>query len=82
MTLIRDKHNETNPEQTLKIYRVNKASLKEFAPEDDRKYNFENFPEEEFRMKDLEIAGTQENDESMSVDDDMFRATNGNLDNL
>lgn len=41
-----------NPQNTLKIYAVPKASLKEFAPEDDRKYNFESLPADQFRQRD------------------------------
>ena len=46
LAVIKEKYHETNPEGTLKIFQVTKASLKEYAPEEDRKYNFENFPDE------------------------------------
>ena len=46
LTMIKEKYHETNAENTLKIFKVSKSSLKEYAPEDDRKYNFENFPSE------------------------------------
>ena len=84
LTLLKEKYHETNPENTLKIFQVQKASLKEFAPEDDRKYNFENFPEENFRRRDLELSGSliEETQEDDDATDDMFRHTNGNLNNL
>ena len=85
LTLIKEKYHECNPENTLKIFQVQKPSLKEFAPEDDRKYNFENFPEENFRRRDLELSGSLVEETEMDGDDetdDMFRHTNGNLDKL
>lgn len=65
----------------MKIYEVEKSSLQEFAPEDDRKYSFENFPHEQFRRTDLEISGSDV-EESEEATDDMFIRTKGDLNKL
>ena len=52
LQMLKTRYHELNPQNTLKIYAVPKASLKEFAPEDDRKYNFESLPADQFRQRD------------------------------
>ena len=49
------------PEKTLCIYGVPQNNLKEFS-QDNKKYGFVNLPEDKYRLRDQEFAGTQESD--------------------
>ena len=81
---LKTRYHELNQQTTLKIYCVPKASLKEYAPEDDRKYNFENLPAGQFRQREQELRGMNEEEEQDEGNDmnGMFERINGNLDNL
>ena len=80
LNVLKQKYHGGDSEKTLKIYEVEKSSLQEFAPEDDRKYNFENFPHEHYRRTDLELQGSAIEDPDET--DDMFKPTNGDLNKL
>lgn len=51
------------PERTLMIYGVPVNNLKEYS-QDNKKYGFVNLPEDKYRLRDEEIAGTQEPDQA------------------
>ena len=50
------------PEKTLCIYGVPQNNLKEFS-QDNKKYGFVNLPEDKYRLRDQEFAGTQASDQ-------------------
>ena len=59
--------------------------MKEYAPEDDRKYNFDNLPANRYRQRDQELRGINEEEEGPDDSQDMggmFNQIDGNLDNL
>ena len=55
------------PTKTLHIYGVPQKSLREFS-QDNRRYGFVNLPPEDSRMRDEEIDGSAEVDQSQPVD--------------
>ena len=57
------------PTKTLFIYGVAKKSLREFS-QDNRKYGFVNLPQDEDRLRDEEINGMDEVDNSAPKDDE------------
>ena len=82
---IKTRYHELNPQGTLKIYQVPKASLKKYAPADDRKYNFDYLPPNRYRQRDQELRGINEEEEDPDDSQDMseiFNKIDGNLDNI
>ena len=56
------------PERTLMIYGVPVNNLKEYS-QDNKKYGFVNLPEDKYRLRDEEIAGTQEPDQAEETEE-------------
>lgn len=54
---------------TLKIFAIHQKSLKEYS-QDNQRYGFYNLPDKNFRLKDKEIKGAEENEEEDTSEND------------
>lgn len=66
MNLIQLRFINKKPEKTLEIYGVDNKSLKEYA-RDNAKYGFPNLPPIEYRLRDKEIKGTDDDYEAQKI---------------